>query len=174
MKPPQGTFNPQHPRWCQRMELQNIENSYPLLPRRQLSSHPPGRTIQSITVISFDPLAAACLYQQSNKFNLYLTLIESITNREGPSKKPLMKCYYTEWIIEMGKDLLSNLVTARACMAPKSISYLNKEEWRGKQTGQEAEWRAPCVLTTPYLLKFTQRTSDWPKTQNWKLGLSDV
>lgn len=37
----------------------------------------------------------------------------------------------------MGKDLLSNLVTARACMAPKSISYPNKEE--KAPTGQEAE-----------------------------------
>lgn len=40
--------------------------------------------------------------------------------------------YYTEWIIEMGKDLLSNLVSARACMVPKSILYSNKEEWGGK------------------------------------------
>lgn len=95
--------------------------------------HPVGRTIQSITVISFDPLAAACLCQRSNKFNLYHTLIEGITNREGPlKKKSLMKCYYTEWIIEMGKDLLSNLVSARACMVPKSILYSNKEEWGGK------------------------------------------
>lgn len=48
--------------------------------------HPTGRTIQSITIISFDPLAAACLCQQSNKFNLYHTLIEGITNRKWLSK----------------------------------------------------------------------------------------
>lgn len=94
--------------------------------------HPPGRTIQSITIISFDPLAAACLCQQSNKFNLYHTLIKGITNREGLSKNLLIKCYYTEWIIEMGKDSLSNLVTAGVCTVPKSISFSNKEEWRGK------------------------------------------
>lgn len=48
--------------------------------------HPTGRTIQSITIISFDPLAAACLCHQSNKFNLYHTLIEGITNRKWLSK----------------------------------------------------------------------------------------
>lgn len=133
MKTPQGSFNLQQPQWRQRMELQNIENSYPLLPRRQLSPpHPTGRTIQSITVISFDPLAAACLCQQSNKFNLYHTLIEGITNREGLSKNLLMKCYYTEWIIEMGEDSLGNLVTAETCTVSKSISYPNKEERGGK------------------------------------------
>lgn len=103
--------------------------------------HPTGRTIQSITIISFDPLAAACLCHQSNKFNLYHTLIEGITNREWLSKKALIKCYYTEWITEMAKDLLSNLVSARTCTLPKSISYSNKEEWRGKhkQSGRLAQ-----------------------------------
>lgn len=48
--------------------------------------HPTGRTIQSITIISFDPLAPACLCHQSNKFNLYHTLIEGITNRKWLSK----------------------------------------------------------------------------------------
>ena len=96
MKTPQGAFNLQRPQRRQRMELQSTENSYPLLPRRQLCPHPTGRTIQSITIISFDPLDAACLCQQSNKFNLYHTLIEGITNREWLSKKALMKCYYTE------------------------------------------------------------------------------
>lgn len=39
-KTPQGAFNLQCPQWCQRMELQSTENSYPLLPGRQLSPIP--------------------------------------------------------------------------------------------------------------------------------------
>lgn len=37
MKTPQGTFNLQRPWRRRRMELQSTENSYPPLPRRQLS-----------------------------------------------------------------------------------------------------------------------------------------
>ena len=57
--------------------------------------HPCGRTIQSITVISFDPLAAVCLLKQGNKFNLDHAPIGSVTNSKG-SSKTLMKCYYAE------------------------------------------------------------------------------
>lgn len=125
--------------------------------QKAIIPHPTGRTIQSITVISFDPLTTACLCQHSNKFNLYHTLIEGITNREGLSKNLLMKCYYTEWIIEMGKDSLSNLVTARACTVPKSISYSNKEEWGGKhKQGRKLneELHMPSTLTVTVF-------SDW-------------
>lgn len=102
--------------------------------QKAIIPHPTGRTIKSIIVISFDPLAAACLCQQSNKFNLYHTLIKGITNRERLSKNLWWNVYYTEWIIEMGKDLLSNLVTAWVCTVPKSISYSNEDQWEGKHT----------------------------------------
>lgn len=65
------------------MELQSSENSYPPFTQEAIIPHPVGRTVQSISVISFDPLAAACLCQQTNKLNLYHTLIKAITNREG-------------------------------------------------------------------------------------------
>lgn len=52
----------------------------PPVTQKAIILHPLGRTIQSITVISFDPLAPACLCQRSNKFNLYHTLIQSKTN----------------------------------------------------------------------------------------------
>lgn len=103
--------------------------------QKAIIAHPTGRTIQSITVISFDPLAAACLCQQSNKFNLYHTLIKGITNTERLSKNLWWNVYYTEWIIEMGKDSLSNLVTAWVCTVPKSISYSNKDQ-RGRKHEQ--------------------------------------
>lgn len=50
----------------------------------------------------------------------------------------------------MGKDSLSNLVTAGACTVPKSISYSNKEEWIGKhKQGKKLneELHMPSTLT---------------------------
>lgn len=50
----------------------------------------------------------------------------------------------------MGKDLLSNLVSARASMVPKSFLYSNKEErgWKHKQCGKpNEEHRVSGALT---------------------------
>ena len=50
----------------------------------------------------------------------------------------------------MGKDSLSNLVTAGACTVPKSISYSNKEECGGKhKQGRKLneELHMPSTLT---------------------------
>lgn len=72
-----------------------------------------------------------------------------------------MKCYYTEWITEMAKDLLSNLVSAGARTVPKSISYSNKEKWRGahKQGAELAGERARRLCRLP---AFTWRTAKLP------------
>lgn len=128
--------------------------------------HPTGRTIQSITVISFDPLAAACLCQRSNKFNLYHTLIEGITNREGLSKNLWWNVITQNESQRWVKMRFFNRVTAGACTVPKSISYSNKEEWGGqRKQGRKLNEE----LYTHCLLRWT---SNWPPTQDWELKLS--
>lgn len=61
-----------------------------------------------------------------------------------------MKCYYTGWITEIGEDLLSNRVSARASMGPKSFLYSNKGErgWKNKQHRKlNEEHHVPAALT---------------------------
>lgn len=50
----------------------------------------------------------------------------------------------------MAKDLLSNLVSAGARTVPKSISYPNKEKWRGAhKQGVELAGESPPPLPSP-------------------------
>lgn len=75
----------------------------------------------------------------------------------------------------MGIYSLSNLVTAWDCMVPKSISYPNKEDWRGKhKQGRRLNEELHMSSTFNVITGRHNGLSMDPKNPNWSLELSNL
>lgn len=78
-----------------------------------------------------------------------------------------MKCYYTEWIIEMGKDLLSNLVSARAARSQKAFHTLIKRS-EEESINRAGSWMKSSTCPR-YSLSSQIDSTDFKLTSNLEL-----